>query len=184
MATMTYKEYLKKTGKPSTSAAARLWDRLYNNNQRFNPEANKKPEFDFNGPLDLEGTTALNNLDYAKRTRESALDTDYNANSRELDAQQVNLDYQRNEGLRSADSNAAGRGLARSGIRDTNRGNVLRGYIEGSTGIGRQRTNLANQRQSGYDQLNADYQQDSTDIRNASVGRRYQKWRDNGGGAF
>ena len=189
MATMTYRQYLKKTGKKPTEAAARAWDRLYNGGKRFNPPpapsatgAVAPPEFDFNGPLDQTGEADRTNLDFDSKRRQSSIDTAYNAGKAELDARGVDLTHNRNEGFRSADSNAAARGILRSGIQETNRGNVLRNYLTGQQGITRARTNLTNQRQADMDQTNADYQQGMTNIRTGAIGRRYQRWRDENGG--
>lgn len=198
MATMTYAAYLKKTGKPSSEATARMWDRLYNNNQRFNPSPAPTatgaqppappappappPAFNFDGPLDEQGERERTDLDFSNRAGQSRINTDYEAQTKELDAEEPKLAYNRDEGLKDTDANAAGRGLIRSGIRDTNRGKVLRDFLLGSEGLARQRTSLANRRQADLDQLNADYQQNTTNIRTGAIGRRYQRWRDENGG--
>lgn len=186
---ISYKQYLQRTGKPSTAAAAREWDRLHNDNKRFGPKpaptatgTTPPPNFNFDGPLDEQGERERTDLDFSYRSGQSAIDTDYNAGEAELKAREPLLEQGRNEGLRSTDNNAAARGLLRSGIRDTNRGRVFSEFTRGNEAIARDRTNLANRRKSDSDRLNADYAQNTTNIRTGAVGRRWQRFREENGG--
>lgn len=140
------------------------------------------PEFDFNGPLDEQGERQRTDLDFSNRQAQSNVANRYAAGVAELDAREPGLRFARDRGILSAASNAAARGLAGSGIEESNRGDVWRKFLEGSEGIARERRNLATSRQSDLDRLNADYQQNMTDIRTGSIGRRYQLWREANGG--
>lgn len=185
MPVLSYKAWLQKTGKKPTAAAAREWDRMYNGGKRFSPKPQPEttmPTFDFNGPLDEQGEADRTTLDFRNKGQQSAIDTDYNSGIAELDAQEKLLGQDRDRGILGVDRNAAARGVVRSGIRETNRGDVLANYLTGAQGIARSRTNLANRRQGDMDRLNADYQQDMNNIRTGSIGRRWQRWRDEQGG--
>lgn len=185
MATVSYNNFLK--GRKSTSALAHEWDSTYNNNARFGPKTGTTttstaatpttpaPTFDPN-VLDTQGESERNDLDTAHRGRLSNIDTNYNTDKAELDAQQPLIERTRDEGYEAADNNAASRGLFRSGIRDVNRGKVFRNFSDSTQALARRYLQLGNNRQQNLDTENANYQQSRTGISTNAYQRRYNKW--------
>ena len=94
----------------------------------------------------------------------------------EVTAGRTTAGRQRDEGLTTADQNAAARGLGRSGIRDLNRGRVQTGYMEAMGGMQRAEDQATFDAQSERNAEDYGYRDDLTRLNTEGAGEDYANW--------
>ena len=126
--------------------------------------------------LDQQGESERTNLDLAHRLRVSGLNSSLDQQRRRLEAQRPGINLARDRGYQSTDSNAAARGVMRSGIRDEGRGRVFADYSARVSGLANSDDELTRNHQGALNREVADYNDRLLAVRANAASRRWAQF--------